>query len=165
MLDVAHQSGKNALLTVRIEEVGLKPLSWVACGALLGALSVAAGAFGAHSIGDRIRKDTSLTDEQRTDAQRNLDIFEIAARYQMYHALAIVLTGLLAMRSASAWFAVAEVCFLLGMVVFCGCLYAMALGGPRILGAIVPIGGVAFILGWIGLAIAAVQATGAGQVR
>lgn len=138
-------------------------MSWIACGALLGALSVAAGAFGAHAIGDRIRKDTSLTDQQRSAAQRNLDIFEKAAKYQMYHALAIVLTGLLATRSTSTWFTVAEICFLLGVVVFCGCLYAMALGGPRILGAIVPIGGVAFILGWVGLAIAALKATGVGQ--
>jgi uncharacterized membrane protein YgdD (TMEM256/DUF423 family) len=137
-------------------------MSWVACGALLGALSVAAGAFGAHVIGDRIRKDTSLTDEERS-AQRNLDIFEIAAKYQMYHALAIVLTGLLATRFTSAWFTVAEVCFLLGVAVFCGCLYAMALGGPRILGAVVPIGGLAFILGWISLVVAALRATGAEQ--
>jgi uncharacterized membrane protein YgdD (TMEM256/DUF423 family) len=138
----------------------LKPMSWVACGAVLAALAVAAGAFGAHAIGDRIRKDTSLTDPERSVAQRNLDIFEKAARYQMYHALAILLTGLFASRYASGWFTAAGLCFLLGVMVFCGCLYALALGGPRILGAIVPIGGVAFIAGWVSLAIAAFQAAG-----
>lgn len=133
----------------------MKPASWVACGAVVGALAVAAGAFGAHAIGDRIRKDTTLSEAERTAAQRNLEIFETAARYQMYHALAMLLTGLLASRYTSGWFTLAGSCFLLGVIVFCGLLYGLALGGPRFLGAIVPIGGIAFIAGWVCLAIAA----------
>jgi uncharacterized membrane protein YgdD (TMEM256/DUF423 family) len=137
----------------------LKPTSWVACGAVVAGLAVAAGAFGAHAIGDRIRKDTTLSEAERSAAQRNLEIFETAARYQMYHGLAMLLTGVLASRYASGWFTVAGSCFLLGVIVFCGLLYALALGGPRILGAIVLIGGVAFIAGWISLAIAALKLT------
>jgi uncharacterized membrane protein YgdD (TMEM256/DUF423 family) len=132
----------------------LKPTSWIACGAVLAGLAVAAGAFGAHGLTGKLKGDTSLSAEE---VSRRLDIFETAARYHMYHALAILLAGLVASRHPSAWSTVAGGCFVLGVVIFSGCLYAMALGAPKFLGAVVPIGGLSFIVGWIGLAIAAVQ--------
>jgi uncharacterized membrane protein YgdD (TMEM256/DUF423 family) len=123
---------------------------WVAIGAGLGALAVTAGAFGAHGLEGRLSAEQLAT-------------YEIAARYQMYHALAIVAAGLWVDRYPSRWATVAAGCFLLGVVVFCGLLYALVFTGVRVLGAIVPIGGLAFIVGW--LALAADAATRAAQHR
>ncbi len=107
----------------------------IAVGAVNGALAVAAGAFGAHGLRERL------------DA-RALEIFETAARYQMFHALAIVLCGVIATTSShrAGWLMFA------GIVVFSGSLYALALTGVRGLGAITPIGGLAFLAGWLVLA-------------
>jgi uncharacterized membrane protein YgdD (TMEM256/DUF423 family) len=107
----------------------------VALGALNGALAVAAGAFGAHAL------------KERLDA-RMLEIFETGARYHMYHALAMVLCGVIASRGATT----AGWLFQAGIVVFSGSLYALALTGVRGLGAITPLGGLAFIAGWAWLA-------------
>src|SRR3954470_8364729 len=112
---------------------GRSPL--IALGALNAAIAVAAGAFGAHGLRDRL------------DA-RSLEIFETAARYQMYHALALVLCGIIATRGATTagWILQA------GIVVFSGSLYALSLSGVKILGAITPLGGLAFLVGWAWLA-------------
>lgn len=107
----------------------------IALGALNGALAVAAGAFGAHGLRERL-------------APRALEIFETAARYQMFHALAIVVCGVVATRGATT----AGVLFQAGIVVFSGSLYALALTDVKILGAITPLGGVAFLAGWLWLA-------------
>jgi uncharacterized membrane protein YgdD (TMEM256/DUF423 family) len=115
---------------------------WLIVGALLGGFSVAAGAAGAHLLKDRL-------------ASADLANFEIAARYQMYHALALVLVGALRLSHRSRWLEAAGWAFLLGVTVFCGCLYLLAWGGPRWLGAVVPIGGLAMIVGWAALAMAA----------
>lgn len=103
----------------------------VALGAVNAALAVAAGAFGAHGLRERL------------DA-RSLEIFETGARYHMYHALAIVLCGVLATRGATT----AGWLFQAGIVVFSGSLYALSLSGVRVLGAITPLGGLAFLVGW-----------------
>jgi uncharacterized membrane protein YgdD (TMEM256/DUF423 family) len=132
----------------------LKPFSWIACGAVLAGLSVAAGAFGAHGLKSKLKADGGISADQ---AARRLEIFDTGARYQMYHALAILLAGLLATKQASIWWSAGGWCFIGGIVIFCGCLYAMALGGPRVLGAVVPIGGVGFIAGWVCLTIAALK--------
>ncbi|HWB09405.1 MAG TPA: DUF423 domain-containing protein [Pirellulales bacterium] len=116
---------------------------------------MAAGAFGAHGLSGKLKDDSSLSAEDRS---RRLDWFETGARYHMYHALAVVLVGLVATRHPSIWLTVAGNCFVLGILIFSGCLYAMALGAPKFLGAIVPIGGTSFIAGWVGLAIAAFRA-------
>jgi uncharacterized membrane protein YgdD (TMEM256/DUF423 family) len=110
-------------------------------GALLGAAGVAAGAFGAHGLKERLTPEA-------------LGWWDTASRYQLLHALALVLTGLFARQrgEALAWPALL---FLAGTVVFSGTLYAMALGGPRWLGAVTPLGGAALIGGWIALALAA----------
>ncbi|MBL9013166.1 MAG: DUF423 domain-containing protein [Myxococcales bacterium] len=103
----------------------------IALGAINAALAVAAGAFGAHGLKDRL------------DA-RALEVFETAARYHMYHALALVLCGIIATRGATTagWILQA------GIVIFSGSLYALALTGVKGLGAITPIGGLAFLVGW-----------------
>ena len=107
----------------------------IALGALNAAFAVGAGAFAAHGLRDRL------------DA-RALEVFETAARYQMYHALAILLAGLLATRAAqtAGWI------FQAGIVLFSGSLYALALTGIMGLGAVTPLGGLAFIVGWLWLA-------------
>lgn len=110
-------------------------------GAALGGLAVAAGAFGAHGLKGVV------------DAEA-LAIWETAARYQMYHALALVLVGLAAPRPAwrlAAW------CWLGGVVIFSGTLYALTLTGATWLGAITPVGGVLLIAGWLLLLIGAAR--------
>jgi uncharacterized membrane protein YgdD (TMEM256/DUF423 family) len=110
----------------------------IALGALNAAISVAAGAFGAHGLRSRL------------DA-RALEIFETGARYHMYHALAMILAGLVVARGAgtAGWI------FQAGIVVFSGSLYALALTDVKLLGAITPLGGLAFLVGWIWLGVAA----------
>ena len=110
----------------------------IALGALNAALAVAAGAFGAHGLRGRL------------DA-RALEIFETGARYHMYHALAMILAGLVVARGAST----AGWIFQAGIVVFSGSLYALALTDVKILGAITPLGGLAFLVGWVWLGVAA----------
>lgn len=117
---------------------------FVSVAAFLGGLSVVAGAFGSHALREKV-------------SERSLEIFETGARYQMYHALALVLIALLLSRAespqplliASGWL------FIIGIVIFSGSLYALSLTGIKVLGAITPIGGVAFIAGWGMLAVAA----------
>ena len=93
----------------------------IALGALNGAIAVAAGAFGAHGLRGRLEP-------------RALEIFETAARYQMFHALAMILCGVIAIRGAEA----AGWLFQIGIVVFSGSLYALALSDVKVLGAITP---------------------------
>jgi uncharacterized membrane protein YgdD (TMEM256/DUF423 family) len=117
---------------------------FVMLGALSGALAVAAGAFGAHALRARLEP-------------RMLEVFETAARYQMYHALALFAVAWVASRwpgtlvHASGWL------FVAGTVLFSGSLYAMTFTGVRALGAITPLGGVLFIAGWACLAVAAAR--------
>lgn len=110
------------------------PSPLIALGALNGAIAVAAGAFGAHGLRERLEP-------------RALEIFETAARYQMYHALAMVLCGVIATRGATS----AGWLFQAGIVVFSGSLYALALSDVKVLGAVTPLGGVAFLAGWLWL--------------
>lgn len=110
-------------------------------GSLAGFLGVAAGAFGAHGLRNR------LTAEM-------LAVFETAVRYQMYHALALVLIAVLIGRVGDArLLAISGWSFIVGMVFFSGSLYALALTGTSLFGAITPIGGVAFLVGWACLAL------------
>jgi len=113
----------------------------LAAGALLGALGVAAGAFGAHGLKERLTAEA-------------LGWWDTASRYQLVHALALLATGLLA-RQRGAPLPAATHLLLWGTLVFSGTLYALALGGPRWLGAVTPLGGTALIAGWVALALAA----------
>jgi len=124
---------------------------WILLGALAGATGVAAGAFGAHALSDpEVQARLQLV-------PRDLETFETAVRYQMYHAPALVLAGLLSLRQPSRWSALAGWAFFLGILIFCGLLYGIVFSHVRILGAIVPLGGLSFIAGWIFLAIAGWQ--------
>lgn len=131
---------------------------WLRIGAISGFLAVAFGAFGAHSLKDRFKPIESDAFQERADKQRMLENFETAARYQMYHALALAAVGLLLLHGkAGAGMAgtVAGWSFLAGTLLFSGSLYTLVLTGQRWLGAVTPIGGVAFLVGWIALALAA----------
>ena len=111
-------------------------------GALAGCLGVGLGAFGAHGLRGRL-------------APEMLAVFETAVRYQLYHALALVALAALMMRLNGWLVVVAGWCFVAGIVLFSGSLYALALTGNRMLGAITPLGGLAFLVGWAALAAAA----------
>ena len=113
-----------------------------ALGALSGLISVAAGAFGAHALRHRL-------------VPESLSVFETAARYQMYHALALLAAGWAASRWPGALPKWAGWCFVLGTILFSGSLYPLALTGARWLGAVTPLGGVAFMVGWLCLALSA----------
>lgn len=122
------------------------------CGAILGGLSVACGAFGAHWLQGAVTR----WNLPPVEAARALDVWDVAVRYQMYHALALLAVGLLATRpNAPTSLTWATWLFLFGVVVFSGLLYALVLSGVKVLGAIVPIGGTALIVGWMVLAHAA----------
>lgn len=113
-------------------------------GSILGGLAVAAGAFGAHALTGKV-------------SDRAIEIFETGARYQMYHAIALLLVALLLTHSEfpQPLIMIAGIAFIVGTAIFSGSLYALSLTGIKVLGAITPLGGVAFIAGWGCLAIAA----------
>jgi uncharacterized membrane protein YgdD (TMEM256/DUF423 family) len=111
-------------------------------GAMSGFVAVAAGAFGAHALRDRLSAEY-------------LAVFETAARYQMYHALALLAVALLLSLRPLGTLQWAGWLFVVGTTLFCGSLYALALTGTRWLGAITPLGGIAFLAGWIFLALSA----------
>jgi len=118
-------------------------------GACSAAIAVAAGAFGAHALRARVEP-------------RLLEVFETGARYQMYHALALIAVALVLERAsgASRWVVTSGWLFVVGTVVFSGSLYAMTLTGARWLGAVTPVGGVCFIAGWVCLAVAVARRDG-----
>ena len=110
---------------------------------LFGALGVGLGAFGAHALKERLSADM-------------LSTFETGVRYQMYHALALVAVVVALGRWPDSSLAVtAGWLFVVGIILFSGSLYGLALLDVRILGAITPLGGVAFIAGWLCLLLAA----------
>lgn len=115
-------------------------------GAVLGFLSVAFGAFGAHAL-----KPFLL--------QRNrLDTFELAVEYQFYHALALLLTGMLIRyHRDSTKLKYAGIFFLMGVVLFSGSLYGLCFSGLGILGPVTPIGGVLLLTGWSFLTVGLIQ--------
>lgn len=133
----------------------MSPSRWIAVGAVLGALGVAIGAFGAHGLPDVLTNLGFVGD----DAARRIANHETAVRYQMWHATAIVLVGLALANRTCPWWNTAGWAFLIGVLIFSGLLYALVLTGPnwRWLGAVVPFGGLALIAGWALLAIGALR--------
>lgn len=111
-------------------------------GALMGFVGVGLGAFGAHALKGRLSPEM-------------LAVFETGVRYQMYHALALLATAALMSRSEGRAVIVAGWSFTAGILIFSGSLYALALTGVTILGAVTPIGGLAFLIGWAALTVAA----------
>lgn len=106
-----------------------------ALGSASALVAVAAGAFGAHGLRARLSPDL-------------LAVFETAARYQMYHALALLAVGWAVTRWPGPWPVRAGWLFAVGTLLFSGSLYALALSGMRWLGAVTPLGGLAFLAGW-----------------
>ncbi len=122
-------------------------MNWIATGALLMAAAVGLGAFGAHGLRSRL------------DAY-SMSVYEKAVFYHFVHALGILAVALMARMHAISLAGQERVAWLLfaGIIIFSGSLYALAISGVRILGAITPIGGLAFIAGWILLAYEAFRA-------
>jgi uncharacterized membrane protein YgdD (TMEM256/DUF423 family) len=118
-------------------------MNWIiAAGAINGALAVMAGAFGAHGLKARLAPELLAT-------------WQTGAEYHMYHALALVLVGAVAAAQPQASLNGPAAAMLAGIVLFSGSLYLLALSGVKTLGAVTPIGGVAFIIGWLWLALIA----------
>ena len=116
-------------------------------GSVSAALAVALGAFAAHGLRSRISPEA-------------LQTFETGARYHMYHALALLAVAWAATRWPGGAITAAGWLFVAGTLLFSGSLYLLAVTGVRVLGAITPFGGLAFILGWLALAWAAWAARG-----
>ncbi|MCH7521120.1 MAG: DUF423 domain-containing protein [Candidatus Marinimicrobia bacterium] len=119
-------------------------MNWMAIGALFAFLGVALGAFGAHALRTRI-------------TPRDLEIFDVAVRYQLTHALALLITGLILWwrgLDVSRLLVITPWLFTAGIILFSGSLYALVLTGKRWLGAVTPLGGVLFLAGWLLLAVA-----------
>jgi uncharacterized membrane protein YgdD (TMEM256/DUF423 family) len=115
---------------------------FITLAALNGLLVVALGAFGAHALKARL-------DEY------SLSVYQTAVQYHFYHSLALLAVGLLYLwHPQSALLRTSGIAFLVGILVFCGSLYVLSFSGLRWLGAITPLGGLAFMLGWTCLALA-----------
>ena len=113
-------------------------------GAVSAFIGVAAGAFGAHGLKGRIEPEL-------------LAVFETGVRYQMYHALALIAAAWAYARQPTKVTAAGGWLFVLGIIVFSGSLYLLSLSGVRWLGAVTPLGGLAFLAGWVCLAWAAIK--------
>ncbi len=120
----------------------MQPYASIILGSLLAALAVGLGAIGAHALKDQLSAE-------------HLAIYYTAVQYQMYHAIGIALAGLLALHRRNCWFAAAAWMMLAGIVLFSGFLYAWLATGSRFFVYPVPVGGVAFIVGWVLMAVGA----------
>jgi len=132
----------DAELAGGAEEVNPPRRTFLQLGALIGFAGVGLGAFGAHALRDRLSPEM-------------LAVFETAVRYQMYHALALIGTAALMEHINKRSLVIAGWSFTAGIVLFSGSLYVLALTGMTAFGAITPLGGVALLLGWAALAVAA----------
>jgi len=111
---------------------------FLAAAALAGAVAVILGALGSHALGDRLDDDL-------------LRVYHIAVDYQFWHALALLATGLWLQWRPHPALKLAGWAFLFGLIAFCGSLYVLAFSGIHLFGAITPIGGLAFIIGWLAM--------------
>ncbi|HMM13775.1 MAG TPA: DUF423 domain-containing protein [Parvibaculum sp.] len=118
---------------------------WLTAGALSGLIAVALGAFGAHGLANKVPAD-------------QLNAFEVGARYQMYHALALLAVAWLASREPSSLVSAAGAAFIIGTLLFSGSLYVLGLTGSRALVLVTPIGGLSFMIGWVCLLVAGLRA-------
>ncbi|HEV7372817.1 DUF423 domain-containing protein [Arenibaculum sp.] len=113
--------------------------TWIAVAALNAGLAVMAGAFAAHGL--------------EAAGPRAAEWMRTGAQYHMWHSLALLAGAFLAREGGGRAFAVSSIAWLVGILLFSGALYGLALGGPRWLGAVAPVGGVAFISGWLAAAV------------
>ena len=114
---------------------------WLVAGSVFAGLGVAAGAFGAHALKSRLSENL-------------LAAFETGVRYQMYHAFALLVVGLLWTRYHGIALQVSGWAFIAGVVLFSGSLYGLALSEMRWLGPVTPLGGLALLIGWVALVVA-----------
>lgn len=116
---------------------------WIGLAAAYGFLAVALGAFGAHALKARLSAEM-------------LAVWRTGVEYHFYHALALLLLGIIARQTPSPLLNASGYCFALGVLLFSGSLYALALSEVRILGAVTPLGGLLFLAGWalLGYAVA-----------
>ena len=119
---------------------------WTIFGALSGFVSVAMGAFGAHALAEKLD-------------EKMLAAFKTGAQYQMYHSLALIAVGLWARSHPGNSTSIVGWSFVFGTILFSGSLYAMALTDIKVLGAITPLGGLSFMVGWIAFAVAVWRAS------
>lgn len=117
---------------------------WLSLGSVFAALGIAAAAFGAHALAERL------------DA-RSLELWEMAGRYLIYGGLFLCIVGLVTYQRMSYGFSNAGLILAVGTLVFCGTLFGLALGGPRWLGAVTPVGGSLLILGLLWFAWSALR--------
>ncbi len=117
---------------------------FIAIAAIFGGLSVGSGAFASHALKEKLTENA-------------LKIWETGSKYQMYHALALLLVALLLTKAETSQNSLiySGIAFIIGIFIFSGSLYALSLSGIKWLGAITPIGGVALLIGWGCLAISA----------
>ncbi len=132
---------------------------WVQTGAVLAGLAVVTGAFAAHGLEGHLLKlydgvTKEVLGETISGASKYLADFKTAAEYQMYHALALLALGLFPTSASPRLINVAGWSFLVGIMLFSGSLYVLALTGITKLGMITPIGGVLFLVGWVCMALA-----------
>lgn len=121
------------------------PKYFLVFAALNGLLAVGLGAFGAHALKAKL-------------SPAMLAVWQTAVQYHFYHVLALIGVVLMLRQGwQSGWLAISGWLFCLGILLFCGSLYALALGGPRWLGPVTPLGGLAFMVGWISLLFAALR--------
>ena len=136
---------------------------WLVSGSILAGLGVAFGAFAAHGL-DGVLKSVYAESDVRTIAGltvpatwKYLQDFKTAAEYQLTHSLALLAVGLLARDGSQRSLTIAGWSFIGGIALFSGSLYVLAVTGVRVLGAITPIGGILFLIGWSSLAVAAMR--------
>lgn len=124
--------------------------SFLSIAAVLGALSVALGAFAAHGLKDIVPADA-------------VGVFETGVRYQFYHVFALLFVGVVSDRAANRWAVWAGNCFIMGIIFFCGSLYTLTalraadISPVKIVGIATPVGGIFFIAGWIFLWMAVIK--------
>ena len=136
----------------------MSPRIWIVLGGLLAASGIGVSAYHAHGL----EKMLSKHGLDASQLESVMGKFESGFRNQLYHGMALVVVGLLALGTRSAWFNLAGVLIFLGTVAFSGTLYFLVLAGQRI-PYLAPIGGVAMILGWVALAIGGIAARPGGQ--
>jgi uncharacterized membrane protein YgdD (TMEM256/DUF423 family) len=119
----------------------MKQRETIICAAIMGGLAVVIGAFGAHALRDML------------NASHRLEVYQTAVQYHFYHTLALLAAGILMRQFNSKKLSYAAIFFLTGIIFFSGSLYVLCLTGITMLGAVTPIGGVLFILGWLFLGL------------
>ena len=120
-------------------------INFLSIGAISGALAVMIGAFGAHGLEDKL-------------SEKMLTVYHTGVEYHFYHTFALLIVGILAAKITSRKLQAAGWCFTSGILIFSGSLYALSISGITVLGAITPIGGLLFIVGWVLLAISVIKA-------